>query len=169
MRRVAITGVGAVTPLGNDMQTTWKGLVEGRSGVDFIQAFDTDDFPVKIAAEVKDFNPALAATPKRARNLDRAVLFGLAAAKEAMQDAGINGYKPERTGVVLGSCVGGFNQLMQQHDILRERGPDRVSPMFIPNMLVDSPSGQLAIELGIRGPNFAICLLYTSPSPRDRS
>jgi 3-oxoacyl-[acyl-carrier-protein] synthase II len=156
MRRVAITGVGAVTPLGNDMQTTWKGLVEGRSGVDFIRAFDTDDFPVKIAAEVKDFDPALAATPKRARNLDRAVLFGLAAAKEAMEDAGVNGYKPERTGVVLGSCVGGFNQLMQQHDILRERGPDRVSPMFIPNMLVDSPSGQLAIELGIRGPNFAI-------------
>ena len=73
-----------------------------------------------------------------------------------MEDAGVNGYKPERTGVVLGSCVGGFNQLMQQHDILRERGPDRVSPMFIPNMLVDSPSGQLAIELGIRGPNFAI-------------
>jgi 3-oxoacyl-[acyl-carrier-protein] synthase II len=156
MRRVAITGVGAVTPLGNDMQTTWKGLVEGRSGVDFIEAFDTDDFPVKIAAEVKDFDPALAATPKRARNLDRAVLFALAAAKEAMEDAGVNGYKPERTGVVLGSCVGGFNQLMQQHDILRERGPDRVSPMFIPNMLVDSPSGQLAIELGIRGPNFAI-------------
>ena len=72
---MAITGVGAVTPLGNDMQTTWKGLVEGRSGVDFIRAFDTDDFPVKIAAEVKDFDPALAATPKRARNLDRAVLF----------------------------------------------------------------------------------------------
>ena len=156
MRRVAITGVGAVTPLGNDMQTTWKGLVEGRSGVDFIRAFDTEDFPVKIAAEVKDFDPALAVTPKRARNLDRAVLFALAAAKEAMADAGVNGYKPERTGVVLGSCVGGFNQLMQQHDILRERGPDRVSPMFIPNMLVDSPSGQLAIELGIRGPNFAI-------------
>jgi 3-oxoacyl-[acyl-carrier-protein] synthase II len=138
------------------MQTTWKGLLEGRSGVDFIQAFDTEDFPVKIAAEVKDFDPALAATPKRARNLDRAVLFALAAAKEAMADAGVNGYRPERTGVVLGSCVGGFNQLMQQHDILRERGPDRVSPMFIPNMLVDSPSGQLAIELGIRGPNFAI-------------
>jgi 3-oxoacyl-[acyl-carrier-protein] synthase II len=138
------------------MQTTWKGLVEGRSGVDFIRAFDTEDFPVKIAAEVKDFDPALAVTPKRARNLDRAVLFALAAAKEAMEDAGVNGYKPERTGVVLGSCVGGFNQLMQQHDILRERGPDRVSPMFIPNMLVDSPSGQLAIELGIRGPNFAI-------------
>jgi 3-oxoacyl-[acyl-carrier-protein] synthase II len=138
------------------MQTTWKGLLEGRSGVDFIQAFDTEDFPVKIAAEVKDFDPALAATPKRARNLDRAVLFALAAAKEAMADAGVNGYRPERTGVVLGSCVGGFNQLMQQHEILRERGPDRVSPMFIPNMLVDSPSGQLAIELGIRGPNFAV-------------
>ena len=157
MRRVAITGVGAVTPLGNDMQTTWKGLVEGRSGVDFIRAFDTERLPGEDRRRGQGLRScARRVTPKRARNLDRAVLFALAAAKEAMEDAGVNGYKPERTGVVLGSCVGGFNQLMQQHDILRERGPDRVSPMFIPNMLVDSPSGQLAIELGIRGPNFAI-------------
>jgi 3-oxoacyl-[acyl-carrier-protein] synthase II len=84
------------------------------------------------------------------------VLFALGAAKEALEDAGVNGYTPERVGIVVGCCIGGFNELMRQHDILRDRGPDRVSPNFLPNILVDSPSGQIAIELGIRGPNYAV-------------
>jgi 3-oxoacyl-[acyl-carrier-protein] synthase II len=156
MRRVAITGLGAVTPLGNDVATTWDALVAGRSGVDFIRAFDASDFPVHIAAEVKDYDPTGAASPKDVRKFDRNVLFALSAAKEAMGDAGINGYSPARTGVIVGNCIGGFNELMRQHDVLRERGPDRVSPYFLANVLVDSPSGQLAIELGVRGPNYAI-------------
>ena len=156
MRRVAITGVGAVTPVGNDAKSTWRALVEGKSGIDFIQAFDPSPFPVRIAGEVKDFDATAVVSPKKARGVDRAVLFSLAAAKEALADAGVNGYDPERVGVVVGSCIGGFNQLMQQYDVLRERGPDRVSPSFLANILVDSPSGHLAIELGVRGPNYAV-------------
>src|SRR5919106_3923500 len=156
MRRVAITGIGAVTPLGNDLPTTWDGLVAGRSGIDTIGAFDASDFPVRIAGEVKDYDPAGAGSPKEVRKFDRNVLFALTAAKEAITDAGMNGFDPERVGIVVGNCIGGFNELMRQHDVLRERGPDRVSPTFLANVLVDSASGQLAIELGIRGPNYAV-------------
>jgi 3-oxoacyl-[acyl-carrier-protein] synthase II len=148
--------VGAVTPLGSDAASTWEGLVAGRSGVDFIRAFDASGFPVQIAGEVKDYDPSGATGPKDVRKFDRNVLFALSAAKEALADAGVNGYAPERTGVIVGNCIGGFNELMRQHDILRERGPDRVSPYFLANVLVDSPSGQLAIELGVRGPNYAV-------------
>jgi 3-oxoacyl-[acyl-carrier-protein] synthase II len=156
MRRVVITGIGAVTPLGNDARATWDAAVAGRSGVDYIQAFDASEFPVGIAGEVKEFDPSGLAPPKDLRRLDRNVLFALAAAKEALADAGVNGYDPGRVGVVVGSGIGGFTQLMQQYDVLRERGPDRVSPNFLPNVLVDSASGQLAIELGVRGPNYAV-------------
>src|SRR5215210_244857 len=121
MRRVAITGIGAVTPLAKDAKTTWQRLLAGESGIDFIQAFDTSEFPVRIAGEVKDLDPADVVSPKKARNVDRVVLFSLAAAREALEDAGMNGYKADRTGVVLGSCIGGFNQLMNQYDILREK------------------------------------------------
>jgi 3-oxoacyl-[acyl-carrier-protein] synthase II len=157
MRRVAITGLGAVTPLGNDVESTWKALLEGRSGIDFIQAFDPAPFPVRIAGEVKDFDASGLVPQKELRKLDRCIVFALAAAREALADAGLNGqYDPERVGVVLGSGIGGFNELMRQYDILRERGPDRVSPSFLPNILVDSASGHLAIQLGIRGPNYAV-------------
>ena len=156
MKRVAITGLGVVSPLGNDAASTWEAAVAGRSGVGEIQAFDTEEFEIKIAGEVKDFDPTGLAGPKDVKRLDRNVLFALGAAKEALGDAGINGYEPERVGIVVGCCIGGFNELMRQHDILRDRGPDRVSPNFLPNILVDSPSGQLAIELGIRGPNYAV-------------
>ncbi len=155
-KRVVITGVGVVSPLGNDAKSTWEAAVAGRSGVDTIQAFPTDDLPVRIAGEVKDFDPSSVTSPKEAKRLDRNVLFALGAAKEALNDAGVNGYNPERVGVVVGCCIGGFNELMRQHEILRDRGADRVSPNFLPNILVDSPSGQLAIELGIRGPNYAV-------------
>ncbi len=156
MKRVAITGIGVVSPLGNDAKSTWEAAVAGRSGIDHIQAFDTEAFEVKIAGEVKDFDTSGLAHPKEVKRLDRNVLFALGAAKEALGDAGVNGYNPERVGIVVGCCIGGFNELMRQHDILRDRGPDRVSPNFLPNILVDSPSGQIAIELGIRGPNYAV-------------
>src|SRR5512145_974138 len=145
MRRVAITGLGAVTPLGNDLPTTWGNLTAGRSRIAEIQAFDVSEFPVRIAGEVKDYDPTGAAAPKEVRKLDRNVLFALTAAKEALADANMNGhrYEPERMGVIVGNCIGGFNELMRQHDVLRERGPDRVSPTFLANVLVDSASGQL--------------------------
>jgi 3-oxoacyl-[acyl-carrier-protein] synthase II len=159
MRRVVITGMGAVTPLGNDLPTTWSRLLAGESGVDTIKAFDPSPFPVQIAAEVKDdYDPTGVASPKELRKLDRNVLFALSAAREAVADAGVllNGFDPERVGVVVGNCIGGFNELMRQYDVLRERGPDRVSPTFLANVLVDSASGQIAIELDLRGPNYAI-------------
>jgi 3-oxoacyl-[acyl-carrier-protein] synthase II len=157
MRRVAVTGLGAVTPLGNDAPTTWDTAVAGRSGIDWITAFDASDSAVRIAAEVKGFEPpAAVVSPKEARRLDRNVLLAVAAGKEAIDHAGLNGFDPNRVGIVLGSAIGGFLGIMEQSEVMRERGPDRVSPHFLPNILVDSASGQLAISLGIKGPNFAV-------------
>jgi 3-oxoacyl-[acyl-carrier-protein] synthase II len=155
VERVVVTGLGAVTPLGNDVATTWEAALEGRSGIDWIDGFDTSAFPVRIAAEVKDFEPTTVVSPKEARKLDRNVLLALGSAKEAVADAGLNGFDPTRVGIVFGSAIGGLVGIMEQAEVLRERGPDRVSPNFLPNVLVDSASGQLAISLGIRGPNYA--------------
>ena len=157
MRRVAVTGLGAVTPLGNDARTTWDAAVAGKSGIDWITAFDAGDSPVRIAAEVKGFEPRVdVVSPKEARRLDRNVLLAVSAGKEALDDAGLNGFDPYRVGIVLGSAIGGFLGIMEQSEVMRERGPDRVSPHFLPNVLVDSASGQLAIALGIKGPNYAV-------------
>jgi 3-oxoacyl-[acyl-carrier-protein] synthase II len=155
MKRVAVTGLGAITPLANDAPSTWRAAVAGESGIDFIRSFDASEYPVRIAAEVKGFSSDGLVPPKEARRLDRNVLLALGAAKEAMGDAGLNGFDPARVGVVFGSAIGGFIGIMEQHEVLQERGPDRVSPYFIPSVLVDSASGQLAISLGLRGPNYA--------------
>jgi 3-oxoacyl-[acyl-carrier-protein] synthase II len=155
MERVVVTGLGAITPLGNDVSSTWDAALRAESGVDWIRGFDTSAFPVRVAAEVKDFEPTSVVSPKDARKLDRNVLLALASAKEAVGDAALNGFDPTRVGIVFGSAIGGLIGIMEQAEVLRERGPDRVSPNFLPNVLVDSASGQLAISLGIRGPNYA--------------
>jgi 3-oxoacyl-[acyl-carrier-protein] synthase II len=154
-RRVAITGLGAVTPIGNDVRSSWASAVEGRSGVDWIASFDASEFPVRVAGEVKDFDPTGVASPKEVRKLERNVLFALSAAKEAIGDAELNGIEPARVGVVLGSAIGGLIGIVDQAYTLRDRGHNRVAPNFIPNVLVDTASGQLAITLGLRGPNYA--------------
>src|SRR5580765_5586192 len=156
MKRVAVTGLGAVTPIGNDAPSTWRAAVEGRSGIDWIRSFDTDGLPVRVAAEVKDFDPVQVASPKEVRKLERNVLLALGAGREAIQDAGLNSFDPARVGIVFGTAIGGVSGILQQGEILRERGPDRVSPNFLPNVLVDSASGQLAISLGIKGLNYAV-------------
>ena len=156
MRRIVVTGLGAVTPVGNDAPSTWRAALAGESGIDFIRSFDASGFPVRIAAEVKDFDPSGVASPREVRKLDRNVLLALAAAREAVEDARLNGFDPARVGIVFGSAIGGFIGIMEQSEVLRERGPERVSPNFLPNVLVDSASGQLAISLGIRGPNYAV-------------
>jgi 3-oxoacyl-[acyl-carrier-protein] synthase II len=156
MRRVAVTGLGAVTPLGNDRRSTWEAAVAGRSGIDFISTFDTSGFPVRVAAEVRGFDPAAVVGPKEARRLDRNVVLGVAAAIEAAEDASLDGaYEPARMGVLFGSAIGGLIGITEQHQLYLERGPDRVSPYFIPSVLVDVASGQIAISLGLRGPNYA--------------
>jgi 3-oxoacyl-[acyl-carrier-protein] synthase II len=153
---VAVTGLGAVTPIGGDAKSTWQAAVEGRSGIDFIRSFDASSFPVRIAAEVKDFDPSTVASHKEARKLDRYVLLSLGAAREAVADAKLEGaYDPARVGILFGSAIGGFLGVMEQAEVLRERGADRVTPTFIPSVLVDAASGQLAISFGFRGPNYA--------------
>jgi 3-oxoacyl-[acyl-carrier-protein] synthase II len=156
VRRVAVTGVGAVTPLGLDVPSTWRTAVAGGSGIDWISAFDASEYSVRIAGEVKGFDPTAVASPKEARKLDRNVLFALGAATEALTDSKLEAFDPNRVGILFGSAIGGIIGICEQQDILRERGPDRVSPNFIPNVLVDTASGQIAIALGIKGPNFAI-------------
>ena len=152
MRRVAVTGLGAITPVGNTAPETWRAAVAGESGVDWIRAFDADGLPVRVAAEVKDFDATGLASPKELRRFDRNVVLALGAAKEAVADSGLNGFDPMRVGIVFGSAIGGLIGIVEQADTLRERGADRISPYFIPSVLVDSASGQLAISLGIRGP-----------------
>jgi 3-oxoacyl-[acyl-carrier-protein] synthase II len=155
MRRVVVTGLGAVTPLGHDARTTWDAAVAGRSGIDFIRAFDASGYPVRIASEVKDFDPVAVVGPKDGRRLERNVVLAVAAAREAWADAGVNGVDPARAGILVGSAIGGVVGVLEQDAVRRERGPDRVSPWFLPNVLVDSASGQIAIDLGLRGPNYA--------------
>ena len=134
----------------------WKAALAGESGVGWIQAFDTDGLPVRVAGEVKGFDPGSVVPPKEARRLERNVLLGVAAGREALTDAGLNGFDPARVGVIFGSAIGGVPGILEQADTLRERGPDRVSPNFLQNVLVDSVSGQLAITLGLKGPNYAV-------------
>jgi 3-oxoacyl-[acyl-carrier-protein] synthase II len=156
MRRVVVTGLGAVTPVGNDAPSTWAAAVAGESGVDFIRSFDASEFPVRIAAEVKDFDPSSVASPKEVRKLDRNVLLSLAAAREGVEDAGLDSsYDSMRVGIIFGTAIGGFLGMMEQHEVLQERGPGRVVPHFIPSVLPDAASGQLAISLGFRGVNYA--------------
>jgi 3-oxoacyl-[acyl-carrier-protein] synthase II len=156
VKRVAVTGIGAVTPLGLDVPSTWRAATSGESGIDWISTFDTDGLPVRVAGQVKDFDPSQVVSAKEARKLERNVLLGVAAGREAMADANIDGIDRSRVGIVFGSAIGGVPGILEQAETLRERGPARVSPNFLPNVLVDSISGQLAISLGITGPNYAV-------------
>src|SRR5579862_4084580 len=127
MRRVAVTGLGAITPIGNDVRSAWRAATAGESGVDFIRAFDPSGFPVRIAAEVKDFDPTAVASPKEVRKLERNVLLALGAAREAVGDAQLDGaYDPARVGILFGSAIGGVIGIVEQADVLRERGPDQL-------------------------------------------
>jgi 3-oxoacyl-[acyl-carrier-protein] synthase II len=155
MRRVVVTGLGAVTPLGLDAPSTWDAAVAGRSGVGFIDSFEVTGYPVRIASEVKGFDPVDVVGPKDGRRLERNVVLAVAAAREAWLDADVGEIDPARAGILVGSAIGGVMGVLAQNEVLRERGHARVSPWFLPNVLVDSASGQIAIDLGIRGPNYA--------------
>ncbi len=156
--RVVVTGLGAVTPLGNDVESSWAALVAGKSGVDTIRAFDASAFTTQIAAEVKGFDPAAAVGVKEARRMDRFVQLAVAAALEALRDADltIDGSNAESVGVMMGSGIGGIATLMEQARVLDSRGPDRVSPFLVPMMIVDMVAGQVAIHTGAKGPNFSV-------------
>ena len=156
MRRAVITGLGAVTPVGNDVPTTWANLVAGVSGVDVISNFDASEYPVNIAAQVKDFDSTLAMSVKEARKTGPNVHFGVSAAMEAARDSGLEDIDPSRAGVIIGSAVGGLPQVLEQQKVLEERGRERVSPHWLPNMLVDTTTSHVATQLGWRGANYAI-------------
>jgi beta-ketoacyl-acyl-carrier-protein synthase II len=156
MPRVAITGLGTVSTIGLDAPATWDAAVSGRSGVGWIEAFDASDYPVRIAAEVRGFDSGELVPAKEARRMDRNVLLAVAAAHEAWNDAGLDeSVDRARVGINDGTTMGGNATISKQQNDFAERGPDRVSPFFIPSVLVDTASGQIAIQLGITGPNFA--------------
>jgi beta-ketoacyl-acyl-carrier-protein synthase II len=157
-RRVVVTGLGAVTPVGNTVAESWTNLLAGCSGIDTITRFDTSDFAVRIGGEVKNFKAEDHIAAKDLRHMDRSAKFGVAAAKEAVADSALTvpAACPERVGVIIGTAAGGVEKVLAQQQILLERGPDRVSPMFLPHFLPDSVSGLVAIAVGAEGPNMAV-------------
>lgn len=154
--RVVVTGMGVMTSLGKDLDTFWNSLMEGKSGVSHIDSFDVSDYTTQIAASVKDFNPEDYFDRKEARKMDRFVQFAVAAGSEALKDSGIeigNNTDAERIGVSVGSGIGGLGTWEDQHNVLLEKGPKRVSPFFIPMMIANMGSGQMSIMFGAKGPN----------------
>ncbi len=157
-RRVVITGLGAITPLGQDKNQLWSALIEGKSGIKKITLFDASSCEVHIAGEVQDFDPARWFDQKQARRLDRFVQFAVAASTVAVEDAGLDFNKTDRdkVGVIIGSGIGGIHEIEEQHTILLQKGPSRVSPFMIPRLMVNAAPGQVAIKYEIYGPNFSI-------------
>ncbi|MEE9508415.1 MAG: beta-ketoacyl-ACP synthase II [Anaerolineales bacterium] len=156
--RVVVTGMGCISPLGNDLSSTWAALLQGESGVDQITHFDTSDFKTKIAAEVKGFNAREALGVKLARRTDRFTQLALVAADQAIKDSAldITDHNGDRIGVIFGTGIGGLGSLVSEGEKYLKKGPRRVSPFLIPMMLPDIAPGQIAIRFGIRGPNMAI-------------
>src|ERR1700682_1506833 len=157
MKRVVVTGVGAVTPVGLDAPSTWASMLEGQSGIGKVTLFDASEYPVQIAGEVKGFDATGRIEPKELRRMDRYAQLALVSAQEAWSDAGLprHGLQAE-SGVGYGSAAGGLSTLIEQQRVLQEPGPRRVSPTFIQNMLPDTASGHIAIALRLRGPNMAV-------------
>jgi 3-oxoacyl-[acyl-carrier-protein] synthase II len=156
--RVVITGLGAVTPLGLDVPTTWQGLLAGQSGIGPITHFDASAMRCQIAGELKGFDPEAAIGRKEARRADRFVQMGIVAAQEALADAKLTIDDGNRTevGVLVGSGIGGIETLVEQINVLQTRGPDRVSPFLVPMFIVDLIAGEIAIRVGAQGPNYSI-------------
>lgn len=155
-QRVVVTGLGIMTSLGHELETFWDHLMAGKSGVSLIESFDVSEYPTRIAASIKDFSPEDYMDKRDARRMDRFVQFALAASQKALQDADLNirdQTDPERVGVIVGSGIGGLTTWEEQHKILLEKGPKRVSPFFIPMMIANMASGQISMATGAKGPN----------------
>jgi len=157
-RRVVVTGMGAITPVGNDVATTWRSLIEGKSGTAPITKFDASKFPVRFAAEVKGFNPLDYMDRKEAKRADQYTQYAVAGARQAMTDAKLverNGMDPDRIGVIIGSGIGGLKSFEEQHDVYRERGVGKISPFFIPMFIADIAAGIVSMMFNAKGPNYA--------------
>jgi 3-oxoacyl-[acyl-carrier-protein] synthase II len=156
-RRVVVTGLGAITPVGNDVATTWRALQGGVSGASGITKFDPSTFPVRFACEVKGFDPLKSMERKEAKRADLYTQYAVAASVEAMADAGLapGAYDVDRTGVIVGSGIGGLKSFEEQHDVYRERGASKISPFFIPMFIADIAAGVVSMRFNARGPNYA--------------
>jgi len=163
-RRVVVTGLGAVTPLGLDARATWAGLLGRRSGAGPITRFDASRFDVRIAAEVKGFDPSPWIEPKEAKRLDRFTQFAIAAADMAVKDSGMDPAKedPARGGVVIGSGIGGLETLEEQHTRFMEKGPGQISPFLIPKLMGNAAAGMVSIRFGLKGPSYDAVSACTS-------
>ncbi len=156
-RRVVVTGLGAVTPVGNDVAATWRALLDGVSGAGPLTHFDASGFSVRFACEVKDFDPSLYMDRKEVKRSDLYTQYAIAAAAQAMADAGLEngGFDPEQAGVIVGSGIGGLNTFETQHSTFLEHGPGRISPFFIPMFISDIAAGVISMRYQCKGPNFA--------------
>jgi 3-oxoacyl-[acyl-carrier-protein] synthase II len=156
-RRVVVTGLGAVTPIGNDVATTWRAMRDGVSGAALITKFDASAFPVRFACELKGFDPLKAMDRKEAKRADPYAQYAMAASVEAMADAGLTTgmFDVDRTGVIIGSGIGGLKSFEDQHDTYRERGASKISPFFIPMFIADIAAGVVSMRFNARGPNYA--------------
>lgn len=157
-RRVVITGLGLITPLGIGVESSWKAFIEGRSGIGRITCFDASDLPVQIAGEVKDFDPSLYMEQKEIKKMDRFIHFALAASTMAIEDSGlkITDENAERVGVIIGSGIGGLPAIEHYHRVYLEKGYRRITPFFIPMLIINLASGQVSIRFGAKGPNSAV-------------
>ncbi len=165
-RRVVVTGLGALAPNGNDLQSYWDSLINGRSGIGLISKFDTSEHRAKIAGEIKNFDPGVVLDHKEVRTNDPFTHYGVYAAVQAVADSGlvIDESNADRVGVIWGSGIGGITTHEQQHAVLMEKGPKRVSPFFVPMMIVDMAAGMISMKLGAKGPNYATVSACASAS-----
>jgi 3-oxoacyl-[acyl-carrier-protein] synthase II len=164
--RVVITGMGTVNPLGLDVASTWEGLINGRSGIDYVTLFDASSHKTKIGGEVKGFEPADYINRKDIRRMDRFAQLSVAASRQAVEQSGLDVSSPEHedTGIIVGSGVGGLTTLFKQMKVLLDEGPNRVSPFLIPMMIADMAAAQVSIALGLKGPNFCTTSACSSGS-----
>ena len=157
-RRVVITGLGLVSPVGNDVSTAWENIKAGKSGIGPIDTFDVSQFPVRFGGLVRDFDVSAYIRPKEARKMDPFIHYGIAAGVQAIQDAGleVTEENAERIGVHMGAGIGGIDTISRQHQVLMETGPRRISPFFVPSAIINMISGNLSIMYGLKGPNLAM-------------
>lgn len=157
MKRVAITGMGAVSPLGHSVKETFDGLIEGRSGIDTITKFDASQFASQIAGEVRDLDVSALITPKEAKKMDTFIHYAIVATHEAILDSGLDlaGLNLDRFGTIIGSGIGGLPMIERQHKVLLERGPRRLTPFFIPSLIINLAAGHVSMRYGLKGPNSA--------------
>jgi len=157
-RRVVITGVGLVTPIGVGLDENWDSILKGKSGIGRLTLFDAEDFPVKIAGEVKNFVPEDFVDKKDCRKFDSFIIMALAAAEMAAQNSRIDFHRinKERAGVIIGSGIGGFKTIEDTHEVFMTKGPKRISPFFIPSAIINMASGMVSIKYGLKGPNLSV-------------